>query len=169
MRLDFKNKVGGGTAENAFSLLEVLIAAVVIAIIYAALFSGINSTFGLLQSTRENLRATQIIVSRMEGLRLCAWSSSQLFNTNVVPATFTDTFYPLGLNSTSNKSTLYFGKMTVTQNPGVSPAASYASNLALVTVTVTWTNSGNGPAIQHTRSMSTYVAKYGMQNYIYYH
>lgn len=169
MRLNFKYQSAGRAGEKAFSLLEVLIAAVVIAIIYAALFSGINSTFGLLQSTRENLRATQIIVSRMEGLRLCAWSSSQLFNTNVVPPTFTDTFYPLGLNSTTNKSTVYFGTMTITPNPTLSPAASYGSNFALVKVSVTWTNGGNGRPTTHTRSMSTYVAKFGMQNYIYYH
>ena len=169
MRFDFNNRGGGRAGEKAFSLLEALIAAMVIAIIYAALFSGINSTFGLLQSTRENLRATQIIVSRMEGLRLCAWSSAQLFNTNVVPATFTDTFYPLGLNTSSNKSTVYFGKMTVTPNPGLSPAATYGSNMALVTVSVVWTNNGTGVPSKHTRSMSTYVAKYGMQNYVYYH
>ena len=48
MRLNFKYQSAGRAGEKAFSLLEVLIAAVVIAIIYAALFSGINSTFGLL-------------------------------------------------------------------------------------------------------------------------
>ena len=169
MQLKNNNNVKSREAESAFSLLEVLIAAVVISIIYAALFTGINSTFALLQTTRENLRATQIIVSRMEGLRLCAWSSSQLFSTNVVPARFSDTFYPLGLNSTTNNSTVYFGTMTITPGPTVSPAASYGTNLALVTVTVTWTNGGSGKPTAHTRSMSTYVAKYGMQNYIYYH
>jgi len=30
---------------------------------------------------------------RLEGLRLCAWSNAQLFNTNVVPPNYTDSFY----------------------------------------------------------------------------
>jgi len=82
----------------AFSLVEVMVAASIMAIIFAALFAGISSTFSLMDVTRENLRATQIMVSRLEGLRLCAWSNNQLFNTSVVPTNFTDSFYPLGLN-----------------------------------------------------------------------
>lgn len=169
MRFNFNNKAMGRARESAFSLLEVLIAAVVIALIYAALFSGINSTIGLLQASRENLRATQIMVSRLEGLRLCAWDSSQLFNTNVVPPVFTDSFYPLGLQSTTNKSITYYGTMTVTANPNISPTPSYGSNIALVTVTVTWTNGANAKQSVHRRSMSTFAAKYGLQNYVYYH
>lgn len=170
MRVDFNQKCARQTQQAAFSLLEVLIAALVIAIIYAALFSGINSTFGLLQASRENLRATQILVSRLEGLRLCAWDNTQLFNTNVVPPTFKESFYPAGLQSTTNTSTIYYGKMTVTPNsPSMSPAPTYGSNIALITVTVTWTNGGNAKISSHTRSMSTYAAKYGLQNYVYYH
>jgi prepilin-type N-terminal cleavage/methylation domain-containing protein len=169
MQLKLNQDNRGRSAKAAFSLLEVMIAAAVMAIIYASLFMGISTTFSLLQATRENLRATQIMISRLEGLRLCAWSSSQLFNTNVVPATFTDSFYPLGLNSTTNKCTTYSGTMTVTANPTLQPAATYSSNLALVTVTVTWTNGGYGTPSVHTRSMRTYAAKYGLQNYIYYH
>jgi prepilin-type N-terminal cleavage/methylation domain-containing protein len=167
MRMQFTKKNSGRTAESAFSLLEVLVAAVVVAIIYASLFAGISTTFSMLQTVRENLRATQIMVSRMEGLRLCAWSNSQLFNTNVVPSAFTDTFYPIGLNSTTNCGTVYSGTMTIMQNPGLSPNASYAANMALVTITVTWTNGANGVVNIHRRSMSTYVAKYGLQNYVY--
>ena len=168
MRINLNRTVRSGAAEAAFSLLEVLVAAGIMAIIYTSLFAGITSAFNLLQTTRENLRATQIVVSRLEGLRLCAWGSAQLFNTNIVPTTFTDTFYPPGLNNTANDGTIYSGTMTITQDPTLSPAASYATNMALVTVTVTWTNGTSTPTL-HTRSMSTYVAKYGMQNYIYYH
>ena len=147
----------------AFSLVEVMIAACMMAIIFSALFAGISSTFNLMGSTRENLRATQIIVSRLEGLRLCAWTSDQLFNTNVVPRTFTDSFYPLGLNSSTNCGVAYAGTITVTTNFTMNPPASYGNNLALVTISVSWTS---GKTV-HTRSMNTYIAQYGMQNYIY--
>ena len=168
MRLDLNEKSGSRTAtEAAFTLVEAMTAAVVVAIVYAAVFAGVSTTFALLNTTRENLRATQIIVSRMEGLRLCAWSSSQLFNTNIVPLTFSDAFYPPGLNWGTNEGTIYTGTMTITTNPPLSPAASYSSNMALVTVTVTWTNSASGVNNVHTRSMSSYIAQYGLQNYVF--
>ena len=166
MKLIGQTDSGNGPATAAFSILELLIAVVVMAVIFCALFSGISSTFSLLQTARENLRATQIMVSRLEGLRLCAWSSSQLFSTNVVPLKFSETFYPLGLNSTTNNGTTYTGTLTITTNPVLSPAASYAPNMALVKVTVTWTNGGNGLPSVHKRSMTTYVAQYGEQNYV---
>jgi len=169
MQINLQNNLQQRGDRSAFSLLEVLIAVFVMAIIYTGLFSGVSTSFSLLQNTRENLRATQIMVSRLERLRLCAWSNDQLFNTNIVPTTFTDSFYPLGLNGATNSGTLYTGTMTIQTAPTMSPAATYNTNMALVTVTVTWNNGGNGTVNQHSRTMSTYVSKYGMQNYIYYH
>lgn len=150
----------------AFSLVEVLMAIVIMATIFAAVFASISSSFQLLQNARENLRATQVLVSRMEGLRLMAWGSDELFNTNIVPPTFTDSFYPLDTNGTATNMT-YYGTMTIVTNPVFSPPASYSPNMALVKVTVTWTNGAYGAVNVHTRSMITYVSQFGMQNYIY--
>jgi type II secretory pathway pseudopilin PulG len=161
--------VAGARSRAAFSLVEVLAAALVMAIIFAVLFTGISTTFRLLDTTRENLRATQIAVSRLEELRLCAWSDAQLFNTNVVPPTFTDSFYPLGLKSTTNTGTLYSGTITVATNVTLNPPATYADKLALVTVTVNWTNYSGSRFIPHHCSMNTLIAEYGVQNYIYSH
>src|SRR5258708_19499016 len=111
-----KFESGRRAGVRAFSLVEMMIAACVMAIIYTALFAGISSTYSLMDVTRENLRATQIMVSRLEGLKLCAWSNGQLFNVNVVPTNFTDSFYPLGLNSSKNTGTVYPGTLTITPN-----------------------------------------------------
>lgn len=154
--------------SQAFSLIEVIIAAAIVAIIFAVLFTGVTATFDLESATRENLRATQIVVSRMEGLRLCSWSQEQLFSTNVVPKTFSDWFYPLGLQSSTNCGTRYTGTISVETNVSLNPPATYADRLALVTVTVNWTNAQGKPVV-HSRSMTTLVAKYGVQNYIYGH
>lgn len=155
--------------KRAFSLVEVLVASGVVAVIFSALFAGITTTFDLQGATRESLRATQIVVSRMESLRLCAWSSDQLFNTNVVPPRFADWFYPMGLKDTANRGTHYTGTITVTTNFTLNPPATYSDRLALITVTVNWTNSQGKIATPRSRQMSTLVAKYGVQNYIYGH
>ncbi len=146
-----------------------MIAACIMAIVFAALFAGISTTFSLMDITRENLRATQIMVSRLEGLRLCAWSGTQLFNTNVVPPNFTDSFYPLGLKSSTNNGTIYTGTMTVTTNFTLNPSATYQDKLAKVTIAVTWTSQSANSTNTHQRSITTYAAQYGMQNYVYAH
>jgi type II secretory pathway pseudopilin PulG len=153
-------------AVRAFSLVELMISVLVMAIIFVVLFAGISSTFGIIDVTRENLRATQVLVSRLEGLRLCAWSNAQLFNPSVVPPTFTDTFYPLGLNGTTNFGTTYTGTITVSTNFALNPPATYSNHLAMITMTVTWTTTRGSATTVHTRSMNTYVAQYGLQNYV---
>jgi type II secretory pathway pseudopilin PulG len=158
----------------AFSLLELLIAVAITALIFEAVFKGISNSLTLLNLTRENLRATQIMISRLEGLRLEAWGTNQLFNSSFVPTTFVDYYYPQGLNSsTNNFGTIYYGTMTIVSPvtfasvPARTPS-SYSNMMALVTVTLTWTNNAPtyGQSSTYTRSMSTYVAQFGIQNYI---
>lgn len=171
-------------SQRGFTMVEVLMAAGFAAIILAAVFAAISTSFGILTVTRQNLRATQIIVSRLEGLRLEAWDQTnqlqELFNTSYVPQTFTEYFYPAGLNNTTNEGIQYNGTMTVSQltNTTLQTAVfgatvpNYATNMALVTVTLSWTNSASGLSAQgtvHVRSMSTLVSEYGIQNYVYSH
>ena len=159
---------------RAFTIVEALVAAVIGAVIFTALYAGISNSLSMLNSTRANLRATQIMVSRLEGLRLCAWGTgtnlTQLFNNTIVPTNFTDYFYPQGLYGQSNFfGTTYAGTMTITTNITLSPSAGYQVNMARVTVSITWTDGISGRLLSHTRSMSTYVSQYGEQNYIWNH
>lgn len=168
MRIHFNNGHSGTASNSAFTLIELLIGVLIAAMVYAAVFCGVSTTFRMLNDSRENLRATQILVSRLEGVRLEGWGPSpptQLFNPNYVPATFVEYFYPPGLGSATNEGTYYAGTMTITTNPPIN--ASYSSNLAFVQVTVTWTNGVSGVTNVHTRTMSTYVAQYGLQNYVF--
>jgi prepilin-type N-terminal cleavage/methylation domain-containing protein len=177
--------IGGRAAmRRAFTIIELLISVAIAAIIIAAVFATVSTSFGMLTVTRQNLRATQIIVSRLEGLRLEAWDQtnqlSQLFNTGYLPTTFVEYFYPLGLNGSTNEGIAYYGTMSVSQLTnstlqsevfgGTVPG--YSTNMALVTVSLSWTNSVQGTSAQgtsHTRSMSTLVSEFGIQNYVYAH
>ena len=65
---------------------------------------------------------------------------------------------------TNGQGVRYFGTLRV-QNPvfsGVTP--SYANNMRQFTVTLQWTNASRVP---HLRTLTTYVAKDGIQNYVY--
>ena len=170
MRIVFHNESRRQAAsKGGFTLAELLIGVGMAAIVYAAVFCGVSTIFRILNSSRENLRATQIMVSRLEGIRLEAWDPNQLFTNALVPTNFTEYFYPQGLSATTNEGTVYGGTVTITTNSPMANMPSYSNNIALVTVTVTWTNGPVGVTNVHTRSMSTYVAQYGLQNYIWSH
>lgn len=148
-------------------------------IVFTATYAGITNCYNIMQTSRANLRATQIMVSELEGIRLCAWQTStnggsQLFSTSIIPTAFTNYFYPLGLNGSTNMGLPYYGTVSVTQltnasqqtNVFGSTVPAYCTNMALVTVTVTWTNGLGTSQMRHTRHMTTLVAEYGVQNYI---
>jgi hypothetical protein len=168
-----RKRIKAGT--QAFTLVEALVSAAIGAVIFTTLYAGISNSFSLLNTARANLRATQIMVSRLEGLRLCAWGNgtnqvSQLFNTNVIPTSFTDYFYPQGLHGdTNNHGAVYQGTMIVETNLTLDPPASYSPGMARVTVTLTWSDGISGRLVTHTRKMSTYVAQFGEQNYVFNH
>jgi hypothetical protein len=107
----------------------------------------------------------------VEGIRLCNWST-QLFNTNYVPTTFTDYFYPVGLSTTNTPDSsfiTYNGTVTLNTNFTMSPQPGYSGNLCLVTVTVTWTDRAFNSTKTRSQTMTTLVAKNGIQNYVYTH
>lgn len=166
--LEAREKPGCSRGVAAFTIVEVVAAVFIAAIAFAALFSAINNGTLLLQNTRENLRATQIIQSRIEGMRLIAWGSStnQLFNTNYFPTRFTESFYPLGLSGSTNQGAIYYGTITF-QTPVTNMNVSYSTNIATATITLRWTNNSHGNLTAHSRSISTLVAQYGLQNYVW--
>lgn len=146
-------------ALRAFTITEVLVAVVLFGILFASLYRGVTFGFATTQASRENLRATQILLNRMEGLRLFNWN--QLVYSNWIPATFTDYYYPL-TNSGQSAGITYTGTMVVTNN-GLLPNTSYTNDMRAVTVTIQWTSAG----VSRTRTLTTYVARNGLQNYIF--
>lgn len=160
------SKIPGATfprlRQTAFTFAEVLVATGVVAIMFVTLYVGISFGFAVTKSERENLRATQVMLERMEGIRLFSWD--QLLDTAKNPLTFTNYFYPPGLGS-DDEGITYVGRVTVTTNLSLTPPATYSAYIRKVTVQVQWTSG----SIQHTRTMSTYASRNGMQNYIYAH
>jgi len=78
--------------ELGYTTMEVVIAVFIMSIMFISLYAGITFGFGVSRTERENLRATQIILERMEGIRLFRFD--QLSDTNLNPLTFSRTYYP---------------------------------------------------------------------------
>lgn len=145
--------------EAGITLIEAVVALAIFGISFVSLYGGMSMGFAVIGDARENLRATQVMVEKMETIRLYSWD--QLNTPGFIPTTFTESYYPDGNNDQNNGSTLaYSGTLSIGNGPG---GVAYSGEMRRVTVTVSWTSRGR----THNRSMSTYVSHHGLQNYIY--
>lgn len=152
--------------DTAVTLVEVMVAGALVTVFAVALYAGFSSGFTILKAAREDLRATQIMVQRMEAVRLYTWV--QLTNPSYLPTTFVERYDPSGQTGGSG-GVIYAGRLTVDIPPASSGLPDgYRSNIARMTVQVFWTNRlGRTNVVVRSRSMQTYAARYGMQNYIF--
>jgi len=141
--------------QAAFGLTESLIGVAIIGVVFTALYAGMATGFQSVRSARENLRATQILLEKFESLRLYNWDQITSTN-NYIPREFTNHYV---LNPTT-AGTVFTGRVSITPVPLTEV---YGEDMRSVTVSVEWT-SGNTPRM---RTFTSYVAKYGLQHYIY--
>src|SRR5437660_9322761 len=161
MKIRISSQRRAEAGSKAFTLMEVLVATAIIGVQFVALYLGMTQGFGIVQVSRENLRATQILQEKMETIRLYTWD--QITNNGFIPPTFTAAFYPAGSQTNNNQGATYQGTVTISAVPPPLSAASYAKDMKMVVVQVSW-QSGN---IQRNRDMRTLVSHYGLHNYIY--
>ena len=170
--------------SGGFSLIEAIIGMGVVGIMITALYSALTTGFQTEQLDREDIRATQLLIEKMDQLRVISWE--QLTDPSVTPTTFDASFNPdetpalrtrlsitlpvgLGVASTNAvanglskyQSLVYYGTIDIADAPN---DATYSTDIKQVTVTVQWkTISG----MSRSRSFTTFVARYGVQNYKY--
>src|SRR5207237_602455 len=82
----------GQSRQSAFSLVEMIVCTAIMVILFVSLYGGISSGFAVVNLARENLRANQIIVEKMETVRLYNWD--QINSNGFLPPTFTAPFFP---------------------------------------------------------------------------
>ena len=138
----------------AFTLTEVMVAVGVLGVLFVSLYLAFTAGFAMVRVTRENLRATQILVQRSETVRLYTWS--QLTNAAIFKTSFID-------DATATLGTTFYGSIQLS-SPTNMGSPTYLGDLRVVTISVQWTN-GVGRSLPHQRQMQTQVAKNGLQNY----
>jgi prepilin-type N-terminal cleavage/methylation domain-containing protein len=141
-------------ASAAFTLIEIMVTVGIVGVVFVALCQAIGTNLRLVRLCRENQDTTQILTEKFEAIRLYAWD--QITSNNFVPATFTVPVDP----GNSNSAPYYTGTVTIAAAP---VSESYSNELRLITVRLDWT-SGARPC---SRSMSSFVTRYGLQNYVY--
>ena len=108
-----------------------------------------------MRMTRENLRSTQIMLEKVETLRLYSWSD--ITSPGFVPTNFTANYDPQGGNA---QGLTYNGTIAVSDAPIL---ASYSNELKQVTVHLSWKTG----KLQRDREFTTFVARNGIQDYVY--
>jgi hypothetical protein len=93
------------------------------------------------------------MVDKFEGLRLYSWD--QLTKAGFIPGAFVARFAP----DSKHPGLVYTGTVQI------SPVAGhpYSADLRAVTITLSWTTHGR----PRTQTLTSYIARYGLQNYIY--
>jgi type II secretory pathway pseudopilin PulG len=153
MRIRLSRKLTVG-----MTLMEVIMATGIIAITGAGVISSINYGLCIMRIARENQRATQVMLEKIEAIRLYNWS--EVTNLAFIPDTFSAPYDPTARTA----GTTYYGTMSVTTPSWVGTTPNYAGNIRQFNVTLVWTNAAH---LRHARSLSTYVAQNGVQNYVY--
>lgn len=146
----------GRKNKEGTTLVDVIMAVAITGIMASGVLGSLSYGFFVMQLARENQRATQIMLERTEAIRLYNWT--QVTNATFIPTTFTDVYDPQA--ATNAQGVVYHGTLVKSSVPF---SASYSSNMVQITLTLTW----NTKAIAHTRSLTTYIARDGIQNYVF--
>ena len=145
--------------KSAFTLVETMVGVAVTGIMIVSLYGGFAFGFQEVRLAREEERATQILLERMEVVRLFNWD--QVINLpGYIPTSFTAPFYANNPTNPPANSFTYSGTVVVTNAPG---AETYLADLRMIKIEVTWPSA----KITRRKQMTTLVSQYGLQKYVY--
>ena len=140
---------GCGNSARAFTLVETMVATLLLTSSLVALYAAFSFGFGTIKLSREDLRADQILVQKLETLRVYDWSK---ITNGYIPTDLTASF------STDGGGVTYDVAAAVTPAPVIE---SYSHTLRQVTVSLSWVSG----RVLRNRSMTTFVSQYGLQTY----
>jgi len=158
MKVKIAPKADEGSASG-FTLVENVVALSIVAIMLTSLYGGFASGFSTMCTSREAQRATQIMLTKLETVRLSNYTllSDKGYN----PTSFTDYFDPKNVANGAG-GIVYTGTFTPSVPLAGTIPESYRTNMTLITVSVSWTSG----KVQHTRTMQTYAARDGIESYV---
>ena len=142
-----------GLDQPGFTLVETIVAMSILTFVVVSLYAAFSIGFACIKVAREDLRADQILVQKLETLREYDWSSltNGYVLTNSMAVFSSEGGIEYGVN------------MSITPAP---VTESYSNTLRQVTASVFWSSGGGfGSGVTHQRSMTTLVSQNGLQTY----
>ena len=100
------------------------------------------------------------MLAKVETIRLYRWDQV-VYSNNFIPATFTEVYDPQAVSG--QQGVTYTGFVAISNCPAPISTKSYATNMRQCTVTVNWKTG----TIPRSRSVTTFIARDGIQNYVY--
>jgi type II secretory pathway pseudopilin PulG len=151
-------------ARMAFTLVEAMVATVLLGTLLVSLYAGMSAGLSYTAMVREELRATQVMLEKLEGIRLYNWD--QINTPGFIPTQFTAFYLPNPTNPAMGSGVIYTGTLTI-RPVQLDPPAPYADDLREVVVRVRWVGGGSGDGVVREREIRTLVSQYGLQNFIF--
>lgn len=139
---------GCRNSARAFTIVETVVATLLLTSSVLALYAAFSFGFRVIKLSQEDLRADQVLVQKLETLRVYDWSK---VTSGFIPTNITESFSEHG-------GVTYDVAIEITSAPVIE---SYSDTLRQVTVSSSWESGG---ALRH-RSMTTFVSKNGLQTY----
>ena len=146
----------GRKSEKGVTLVDVIMAIALLGVMAGGVLGSFRYGLFTMQLVRENQRATQILLEKVETIRLYSWT--QVNSNGFIPRNFTNYYDP---QTPSTPGATYYG--TIIGPTNVPFTTIYSTNMRQFTVTLQWTTKN----IPHTRRITTYMANHGMWNYVY--
>lgn len=146
--------------KNGFTLVEVMVAAGVMALAFAGMIQVIVSGFEMLDVARKQTIAMQIIHGQVDNIRLSNWT--QVSNLGATDTVWVDASDHGGNQAWNIADGFVFGANLPTVSTKFRckrTVTTVRTDLKQVTFTVTWTGYAGR---SHSRSGSTYVGKNGL-------
>ena len=149
--------------SRGLTLVDAIFAMAVAGVMFTALYAGLAFGFRIIKMARENTRATQIMLEKMETIRLYRWEqiTNTSGNTNTAFVNTNKFLVPYYSIGGTNTSLMYTGQVSI--QPSGLPWT-YAGDMRKVNIRIDWSSMGG---TNRTRTMTTYVSKNGMQSYVY--
>ncbi|MFT3868207.1 MAG: prepilin-type N-terminal cleavage/methylation domain-containing protein [Nibricoccus sp.] len=135
----------GKAATRGLTLVEVMVATVVLALVLTTSISVLGMNFNTIDTARNSTIAAQVMQSEIEQLRLLSW---------------TDMLAKVGTATTKTISDPQTATFVCTRTVTADPAR--PATMLIINISTTWKNR-NGTV--HTRSFSTNYAKGGISDY----
>lgn len=142
-----------GAARRGFTLIEVMMAAFVLVIMFLGTMTALQQGFTMIDTARNTTLAGQIIQSEIEDLRLSPWVS--------LPASGAiDLGESIGESLTEAERTKLSQRFVATRT--VEPMTGRETDFKRIVISVTWTDyNGRG----HTRNYQTLLGRNGLSDY----